>query len=155
LQGFGIDCNNHASPEAASDATSIFVGVDGKCKGRLDFADQLRDHVCAAVKELKRRGIKVVIASGDNQNAVQHVATATGITEWHASLLPADKAGLVKELQRRGAKVAMAGDGINDAPALVQADVGIAMATGTDIAVHSADIVLVNGDCKALFGRTK
>ncbi|MFX7705335.1 HAD-IC family P-type ATPase, partial [Acinetobacter baumannii] len=72
--------------------------------------------------------------------------TALGVKDVHASLLPADKAALVKELQSQGAKVAMAGDGVNDAPALVQADVGIAMASGTDIAVHSADIVLVNSD---------
>lgn len=146
LGELGIDCSKLTSADAGGYETSVFVGVDGQCEGRLDFADELRPDVAAAVKELQQRGMRVVIASGDNIRAVQFVGTALGVKDVHASLLPADKAALVKELQSQGAKVAMAGDGVNDAPALVQADVGIAMASGTDIAVHSADIVLVNSD---------
>jgi P-type Cu+ transporter len=90
------------------------------------------------------------MATGDSQQAAQFIATALGITEVHAAMLPADKASLVKTLQSDGAKVAMAGDGINDAPALAQANVGIAMGTGTDIAIESADIVLVKGDVEGI-----
>jgi Cu+-exporting ATPase len=122
------------------------MSVAGKCEGRLDFADQIRPHAAAAVKELQARGIKVIMASGDNLRAAQHVATALGITTVYAAMLPGDKASLIKDLQGTGLKVAMAGDGINDAPALAQANVGLAMAAGTDIAVHSADIVLLHSD---------
>jgi Cu+-exporting ATPase len=90
------------------------------------------------------------MATGDGEGAANHVATALGITQVHASLLPSAKAALVKELQSAGAKVAMAGDGINDAPALAQAGVGIAMGAGTDVALQAADIVLVQNDIQGL-----
>lgn len=146
LVGSGVDSASLPSLPADSTATSVFVAVDGKFQGRLDFADKLRPSATAAIKQLQQRGIRVVIATGDHERAARAVANALGITEVRAALLPAAKAALVKSLQSQGARVAMAGDGINDAPALAQADVGIAMASGTDIAVHSADIVLVNSD---------
>jgi Cu+-exporting ATPase len=140
------------SPLAIADrgATSVFVAVDGRCEGRLDFADQLRPGAAAAVKALKESGFRIILATGDQEPAARVIADAVAITEVHAGLLPAAKAALVQKLQSEGARVAMAGDGINDAPALAQADVGIAMASGTDIAVHSADIILVHSDVSGI-----
>lgn len=137
-------------PEPSAHVTSVYVGIDGKFMARLDFADEPRTGADLAVKELERRGMRLVVASGDGERAVKYVATTLGIREFHGALLPAGKAGLIKDLQSKGARVAMAGDGINDAPALAQADVGIAMGSGTDIAVESADIVLVTNDIAAI-----
>ncbi len=148
LKSFGVDLSG--SPKGADGATSVFIAVDGKYEGRLDFADELRPTTETAVKELQQRGIRVVIATGDNEKSAATIANALGITDVHAALLPADKAALIKTLQSQGAKVAMAGDGINDAPALAQADVGIVMSSGTDIALHSADIVLVHADVRGI-----
>jgi Cu+-exporting ATPase len=150
LESFGIDCSGVPASTSASPGTSVFVAVDGNCEGRLDFADEIRSNAAASLAALRRNGIRVVMATGDSQQAAQFIATALGITEVHAAMLPADKASLVKTLQSDGAKVAMAGDGINDAPALAQANVGIAMGTGTDIAIESADIVLVKGDVEGI-----
>ncbi|HEY9755551.1 MAG TPA: heavy metal translocating P-type ATPase [Oculatellaceae cyanobacterium] len=136
--------------QPAEHATSVYVGIDGNLVARLDFADEVRESAKSAIKELEQRGMRVVIASGDNDLAVKHVATVLGVKEAHGALLPADKASLVKDLQSKGSKVAVAGDGINDTPALAQADVGIAMGSGTDIAVNSADIVLVTNDVAAI-----
>jgi Cu+-exporting ATPase len=136
--------------QSAGHATSVYVGMDGVLVACLDFADEPRAGAKEAVKELEQRGMRVVVASGDSERAVEYVATTLGINEFHGRLLPAGKAALVKELQSKGARVAMAGDGINDAPALAQADTGIAMGSGTDIAVDSADIVLVTNDIAAI-----
>lgn len=133
-----------------SHLTSVFVAVDGVCVGRIDFEDTIRPDAQAAIKTLQERGLKVVMATGDADGAANHVAAALGIKSVNASLLPAAKAALVKELQEAGKKVAMAGDGINDAPALAQANVGIAMGAGTDVALEAADIVLIQSDISGL-----
>jgi Cu+-exporting ATPase len=150
LEGFGIDCSDVRAQTSENPGTSVFVAIDGNCEGRLDFADEIRSNAASALASIQRRGIRVVMATGDSHQAAQTIATVLGITEVHAAMLPADKASLVKTLQSKGAKVAMAGDGINDAPALVQANVGIAMATGTDIAMESADIVLMRSDVEGI-----
>lgn len=148
LRNCGVESAGHDTEDIGR--TSVFVALDGKCAGRLDFTDALRPTSAAAVKELQQRGIHIVIATGDNEHSAAKVATELGITEFHAGLLPAAKAGLIETLRKQGVRVAMAGDGINDAPALAQADVGIALASGTDVAINSADIVLMQNDIRGI-----
>ena len=148
LQGLGADACQPGMHDSA--ATSVFVAVDGKYEGRLDFADEVRPSSSLAVRELQSEGVRVILASGDNSRTARLVGTAIGIDEVHGGLLPADKAELVRQLQNQGAKVAMAGDGINDAPALAQADIGIALSSGTDIAIDTADIVLINSEVSGI-----
>jgi Cu+-exporting ATPase len=151
LRKMGVDGSDDLQEKASADfLTAVFVAVDGKCEARIDFADELRPGAADSVRELVQQGIKVVMATGDSKEIAKKVAAVVGITEYHFRLLPGDKADLVRKLQEDGVKVAMIGDGINDAPALVQADVGISMASGTDIAVHSSDIVLVNSDIRGI-----
>jgi heavy metal translocating P-type ATPase len=123
--------------------TLVLVAVDGKLAGALAIADAVKPDAASAIAELKRRRIVPVLVTGDNRRTADAVARAVGIDEVHAQVLPQDKAGIVRRLQAAGARVAMVGDGINDAPALTQAHVGIAIGAGTDIAIESADVVLV------------
>jgi Cu+-exporting ATPase len=150
LKELSISVDAQSSSGADSSLTSVFVAVDGQCVGRIDFHDAIRAEAKVAIQELQNRGLKIVMATGDGEAAANHVATILGITQVHSSLLPSGKAALVKELQSSGAKVAMAGDGINDAPALAQAGVGIAMGAGTDVALQAADIVLILNDIQGL-----
>ena len=129
-----------------SGATAIFVGVDGAVAGVLALADPVRASTPAAIAALRQHGMQLVMASGDNRTTAQAVAASLGITQVEAEVLPEDKAALVRRLQAEGHVVAMAGDGVNDAPALAAADVGIAMGTGTDTAIEAAGITLLNGD---------
>lgn len=133
-----------------SNGSEIYISIDGQCQGRLEFADKLRADAVKSIKELQRSGITVVLATGDKAATAQAIAEAVGIKDVRSALLPADKAALVKELQAKGAVVAMSGDGINDAPALAQANIGIAMASGTGIAISSAGIVLLNSDISGI-----
>lgn len=133
-----------------STQSAVFVVGDGQLIGCIDFADKLRDNARKSVALLHQAGLKVVLASGDRQEVVAAAASACGISKYQAQMLPADKLELVKSLQAQGLRVAMAGDGINDSPALAQADVGIAIGSGTDIAMHSADIVLMNSDIRGI-----
>jgi len=126
--------------------TVMFVAVDGKAVGLLGVADPVKETTAQAIGQLHRAGLKVVMLTGDNVVTANAVARQIGIDEVHADVSPEDKHRVVKDLQAGGAVVAMAGDGINDAPALAQADVGIAMGTGTDVAMESAGITLVRGD---------
>ena len=112
----------------------------------MSVADPVKETTAAALKALHAEGLRIVMATGDNARTAKAVAARLGIDEVRADVLPADKARIVKELQDAGHKVAMAGDGVNDAPALAQADVGIAMGTGADVAIESAGITLVKGD---------
>jgi P-type Cu+ transporter len=129
--------------------TLLFVAWDGRFAGLAGVADSIRESTPQAIEELKREGIKVVMVTGDNRTTAAALAQKLGI-EFEAEVLPAQKAEAVKRMQSQGAIVAMAGDGVNDAPALAQADVGIAMGTGTDVAMESGGIVLVKGDLRGI-----
>jgi P-type Cu+ transporter len=129
--------------------TVMYVAWDGILAGLIGVADPIRESTQQAIQELKREGIKVVMLTGDNHTTAAAVAQSLGI-EFQAEVLPAQKAEAVKKMQEEGAVVAMAGDGVNDAPALAQAQVGIAMGTGTDVAMETGAIVLVKGDLRGI-----
>ena len=131
---------------ARSGKTVSYVAVDGEVVGVIAVSDTVKEGVKGAVGALKHQGIEVVMLTGDSQQTAEAVALSLGIDKVIANVLPADKADHIANLQRDGSVVAMVGDGINDAPALAQADVGIAVATGTDIAMEAADITLIRGD---------
>ncbi|HXK18744.1 MAG TPA: copper-translocating P-type ATPase, partial [Polyangiaceae bacterium] len=126
--------------------TVVLVAVDGALAGLLAVTDPIKSSAAAALTELRRLGLRIVMLTGDSAGTAQSVARRLGIDEVHADVLPAQKHAIVTELKQQGRKVAMAGDGTNDAPALAAADVGIAMGTGTDVAIQSAGITLVKGD---------
>jgi Cu+-exporting ATPase len=128
--------------------TVIFVAVDGKPAGLLGLADPIKESTPEAIAALKREGIRTVMLTGDSRTTADAVARKLGIDEVIAEVLPEQKSEVIKRLQAEGHRVAMAGDGINDAPALAQADVGIAMGTGTDVAIESAGVTLVKGDLR-------
>ena len=130
----------------AEGQTVVFVAVDGLAVGVIGVADPVKASAAAAIAELRREGLRVIMLTGDNRITAEAVAKRLGIDEVHAGVLPGEKAAAVKRLQEAGRIVAMAGDGVNDAPALAQAQVGIAMGTGTDVAMESADVTLVKGD---------
>jgi Cu+-exporting ATPase len=127
-------------------ATAVFVAVDGQPAGAIAIADPIKATTPAALRQLRASGIRVVMLTGDNRATAEAVAKTLGITEVEAEVLPGEKQRVVTGLKAAGNVVAMAGDGVNDAPALAAADVGIAMGTGTDVAIHSAGITLVKGD---------
>ena len=124
----------------------MFVVVEGKIAGLVSVADPVKETTPAALKALHELGFRIIMATVDNERTARAVAARLGIDEIRADVLPEDKASIIKELQGQGEKVAMAGDGVNDAPALAQADVGIAMGTGADVAIESAGITLVKGN---------
>ncbi len=130
--------------------TVMFVVVEDRIAGLVAVADPVKETTPAALKELHALGFRIVMATGDNERTAKAVAERLGIDEIRADVLPADKARIIKELQDEGRKVAMAGDGVNDAPALAQADVGIAMGTGADVAIESAGFTLVKGDLNGI-----
>ena len=152
MQENGVDSSNgeKADELRAEGQTVMFVAVDGKLGGLLGVADTIKESAKEAVAELHRQKIEVVMMTGDNAKTAEAVAKRLGIDQVFADVLPEQKAEKVKELQAQGKIVAMAGDGVNDAPALAQAEVGIAMGTGTDVAMESADITLLKGDLRGI-----
>ena len=130
----------------ADGKTAMYVMTDGQLAGLIAVADPIKDTTAKAIQDLHALGLKVIMATGDNQRTADAVARKLGIDEVRAGVLPEDKKALIDELRAAGAIIAMAGDGVNDAPALASADVGIAMGTGADVAVESAGITLLGGD---------
>ncbi|MCB1932195.1 MAG: heavy metal translocating P-type ATPase [Candidatus Accumulibacter sp.] len=130
--------------------TVMFVLIGSEIAGLVSVADPVKATTLEALKALHAEGLKIIMATGDNERTARAVAGRLGIDEIRADVLPADKARIIKELQAQGCKVAMAGDGVNDAPALAQADVGIAMGTGADVAIESAGFTLVKGDLNGI-----
>jgi Cu+-exporting ATPase len=130
--------------------TVVFVRIDGQPAGIIGIADPIRETTPAALEALHADGIRVVMVTGDHRETADILAKRLGIDEVHAEVLPAGKADIVKQLQKQGRIVAMAGDGVNDAPALAQANVGIAMGTGTDVAMETAGVTLVRGDLRGI-----
>jgi Cu+-exporting ATPase len=131
-------------------ATVVYVAVDGRAAGLLVVADAIKATTPEAIAALREAGVRVIMLTGDDARTARAVAQTLGVDDVVADVLPHDKAAIVKRLQGEGAVVAMAGDGVNDAPALAQADVGIAMGTGTDVAMESAGVTLVKGDLRGI-----
>ncbi len=153
LSGHGINTSNwevQAETLRAEAKTVVFLGLNGVSVGIAAVADPIKENTPEAIAILKRSGLHIVMLTGDSRRTAEAVARKLGIDEALAEVLPEDKAGHIKRLQAAGHKVAMAGDGINDAPALAQADVGIAMGTGTDVAMESAGVTLVKGDLRGI-----
>ncbi|MGR3271739.1 copper-transporting P-type ATPase [Thalassococcus profundi] len=149
VQDLGLeagDLTDKANDRRDSGETVMFVVVDGEVAGLVSVADPVKETTPAALKALHELGFRIIMATGDNERTAKAVAARLGIDEIRADVLPEDKARIIKELQAKGARVAMAGDGVNDAPALAQADVGIAMGTGADVAIESAGLTLVKGN---------
>jgi Cu+-exporting ATPase len=130
----------------ADGATALFLAIDGTIAGVIAVADPIKATAGASLAQLRAAGLRIVMLTGDNRTTALAVAKKLGITEVEADVLPAGKAAAVAALRQQGLVVAMAGDGVNDAPALAAADVGIAMGTGTDVAMQTAGITLVKGD---------
>jgi Cu+-exporting ATPase len=145
-----FDKNQNMLTETPADGTTLYVAIDGKYVSQFVLADRLKQSSAGAVRDLKAQGIRIVMLTGDNQTVAASIAKQLGIEEFEAEVLPERKLEIVRNLQEQGRVVAMAGDGINDAPALAQAGVGIAMGTGTDVAMESGGITLVKGDLSAI-----
>ena len=142
---------NLAVPEGAFSSkaeTVVFILVNDKVAGYIALADAIRTESAEAIKVFKKNGIKVLMATGDNETVAKAVSDELGLDGYYAEVLPHQKVEIVKDLQSKGEFVAMTGDGVNDAPALAQADVGIAVGSGTDVAAETADIILVNSNPK-------
>jgi P-type Cu+ transporter len=153
MQESGVDTGEllqKADGLRAEGQTVMFLAVDGKAAGLIGVADPIKDSTAEAIRQLHAEGIRIVMLTGDSRRTAEAVATTLGIDEVHAEVLPDQKALAVQQLQKEGRTVAMAGDGINDAPALAQAHVGIAMGTGTDVAMESAGVTLIKGDLRGI-----
>ncbi|MBS7457907.1 heavy metal translocating P-type ATPase [Coralloluteibacterium stylophorae] len=131
-------------------ATAMFLAIDGRLAGMVAVADPIKESAAATIDALQTAGLRIVMATGDGETTARAVAAELGLDEVHGEVRPKDKAELVQKLKAEGRRVAMAGDGINDAPALAAADVGIAMGTGTDVAMSSAQVTLVKGDLRGI-----
>jgi len=153
LEELGIDPGPlvaRAEALRAEGQTVMFVALDGRAAGLVAVADPIKQTTPEAIAQLHRDGVRIAMLTGDNRTTAEAVARRLGLDEVEADVLPDQKAAVVKRLQRQGRVVAMAGDGVNDAPALAQADVGIAMGTGTDVAMESAGVTLVKGDLRGI-----
>jgi len=150
-RGIPLDGLEKGAEELSNEGkTPMFVAIDQNPAGIIAVADTLKENSKEAVEALHRMGIEVAMLTGDNQRTAEAIARQIGIDRVLSEVLPEVKADEVKKLQAEGKKVAMVGDGINDAPALAQADVGIAIGTGTDVAMEAADITLISGDLRGV-----
>jgi Cu+-exporting ATPase len=153
IESFGIDpapLVKAAEARRKQGETVMFLAAGGKLAGLVGVADPIKPSAAEAIAKLHALGIKVIMATGDNETTAKAVAARLGIDELRAGLRPEDKLNLIADLQRQGRVVAMAGDGVNDAPALAKADVGIAMGTGADVAMESAGLTLLKGDLRGV-----
>jgi Cu+-exporting ATPase len=153
LNDLGVDASTltaRADALGHEGQTVVFVAIDGRLAGLFGVADPVKPEAARALRALEAEGLAVVMVTGDNRTTADAVARAIGIARVEADVLPDRKAAVVRDLQARGDRVAMAGDGVNDAPALAQADVGIAMGTGTDVAIESAAVTLVKGSLEGI-----
>jgi len=153
MADLGVDASSlrTRADELRSEGQGVmFVALDGQFAGLVVVADPVKDTAADAIAELHREGIRIVMLTGDNRRTAEAVARRVGIDEVMAEVLPEQKQAKVEQLRNEGRRVAMAGDGINDAPALAAADVGIAMGTGTDVAMESAAVTLVKGDLRGI-----
>jgi Cu+-exporting ATPase len=145
-----VDLLREANELRKNGATVIFVAIDGKAAGLIAIADPIKETALDAVEALCNQGVRAVMLTGDNKTTAEAVARTLGIDDVEAGVLPGNKSEVVESLRAQGRIVAMAGDGVNDAPALAAADVGIAMGTGTDVAIESAGVTLLKGDLKGI-----
>jgi Cu+-exporting ATPase len=153
LEALGVDpghLQERAERQRVEGETVMFVAIDGRPAGLVGVADPIKESTPAALQALRDEGLRIVMLTGDNRTTAAAVARKVGIEEIQAEVLPEHKNAAVRRLREQGSVVAMAGDGINDAPALAQADIGIAMGTGADVAMESAGITLVKGDLRGL-----
>jgi Cu+-exporting ATPase len=149
MQAEGVDLGalgEEANRLRAAGATALFVAIDGHPGGVIAVADPIKETTPAALEALRTEGVRIVMLTGDNRRTAEAVAAQLKITDIEADVLPEDKHRVVRRLRAEGRVVAMAGDGVNDAPALAEADIGIAMGTGTEVAIQSAGVTLVKGD---------
>jgi Cu+-exporting ATPase len=144
------DLETHAAVLRENAKTVVWIALGNEVAGILAIADPIKETSAAAIRSLHDMGLKIIMCTGDNRATAEAVARELGIDEVHTEVMPQDKIDLVRKLRKQGAVVAMAGDGINDAPALAAADVGIAMGAGSDVAIESASITLVKGDLMAI-----
>ena len=149
VQHLPVELERAKSAAEADGKTAVAVGWDGEARAVLVVADTIKDTSAEAISRLRALGLTPVLLTGDNEAAARAVAAEVGIEEVIAEVLPADKVDVVKRLQGEGKAVAMVGDGVNDAAALAQADLGLAMGTGTDVAIEASDLTLVRGDLLA------
>src|SRR6202041_2834177 len=158
MQAVGIDTSaleEMANTLREQGATAVFVAIDGAASGVIAVADPIKATALGAIRALKEAGVRVVMLTGDNRATAEAVGRKLGIAEIEAEVLPQDKGKTVEHLRKEGRVVAMAGDGVNDAPALAAADVGIAMGTGTDVAIESAGVTLIGGDLRGVVAARK
>jgi Cu+-exporting ATPase len=158
MQAVGIDVGaleEMANTFREQGATAVFVATDGNASGVIAVADPIKATALDAIRALKEAGVRVVMLTGDNRATAEAVGRTLGIAQIEAEVLPQDKGKIVERLRKEGRVVAMAGDGVNDAPALAAADVGIAMGTGTDVAIESAGVTLIGGDLRGVVAARK
>jgi Cu+-exporting ATPase len=149
-RGIGLDrAGSWRAQQEVQGHTIVAIGWNGELHGLVALADTIKPSSAEAVRELRALGLEPVLLTGDNERAARAIAAQLGIENVRAEVLPDEKAAEVRRLQREGAVVAMVGDGVNDAPALAQADLGLAIGTGTDVAIQASDLTLVSGDLRA------